>query len=102
MHFDKKQREADLAVVETVKTMVSEDYFSAISGWLNDTENGYIYEYHIVDEPQGEYQDEGGSYWEVLGGMWVDQYAGFTGDDYHGSIAIKINENSYLQVSFSM
>lgn len=102
-----KERKNTENILNEIKQIVDSDYLEAIMKFLYDEENGIWGGLKIVSEPIGEYQDEDQdddetNYWNVLKGMWVNQSCGYSGDDYNGSLEIKLKENLFLRCSFSL
>ncbi len=92
-------------ILSYLHSRLEPDYFIAINDWMADEENGIIGDLQIVNETIGEWQDESSGfakYWSVLKGMYVDQYCGYFGDDYSGSLEIKISDSEYLRASFQL
>lgn len=89
-------------ILNEIKKIVDSDYLEAIIKFIEDEENGIWGGLKIVTEPIGEYQDENGGYWDILKGMWVNQSCGYSGDDYNGSLEIKLKENLFLRCYFSL
>jgi hypothetical protein len=74
--------------------------FDEIEHVIEDSD--HTYDFKIVDEPKGEFQQE--DEYPVLGGIWVDQTTngGYTGDDFAGTVSIKIDNRNYLEFAYSM
>ena len=95
-------------LLENLKYQIPKTYFNAINEFLHDSENGIRGELKIVDKPTGEWQDEitehteEYDYWKELKGMYVDQSCGHSGDDYSGTLEIKIDSNRFLRCQFSL
>ncbi len=89
-------------VLSKVKELVGYEYFKSINEFLNDEENGIWGGLKIVETPIGDWQDEEGDYWDILKGMYVNQSCGYSGDDYNGTLTIKLNNNMYLSANFSL
>jgi hypothetical protein len=103
----KKQEENTDAILLVLSKKVEANYIEAIKKWLSDEDNGIYGNLKIVDAPIGEWQDEcneydDNDYWGVLKGMYVNQSCGYFGDDYYGTLEIKISESEYLRASFSL
>jgi hypothetical protein len=105
---NKKQEENSREVLSKIKPNVTIEYFDAINHFLHDEENGIWGDLKIVKKPIGEWQDEyqdeedETNYWNILKGMYVNQSCGYSGDDYNGTLEIKINDNQFLRCSFSL
>ena len=105
---NKKQEENSREVLSKIKPNVTEEYFNAINHFLHDTENGIWGDLKIVEKTIGEWQDEyqdeedETNYWDILKGMYVNQSCGYSGDDYNGTLEIKIHDNKFLRCSFSL
>jgi len=97
---EKKENEKIKKILELVKSKVSNGAYEEILYEIEVSE--YTYEYLITDKPKGEFQDCND--FEYLEGIWVDQITngGYTGDEFAGTVSIKISENEYLQFSYSM
>lgn len=104
---EEKERIQNEDVLSKIKPLVSENYFDAINLFLYDDEHGIWGNLMLVDKPIGEWQDElnewnDDTYWLVLKGMYVNQSCGYTGDDYNGTLEIKITDDLFLRCSFSL
>ena len=105
---NKKQEENSKEVLNKIKPNVTVEYFDAINHFLHDEENGIWGDLKIVKKPIGEWQDEyqdeedETNYWNILKGMYVNQSCGYLGDDYNGTLEIKIHDNQFLRCSFSL
>ena len=103
----KKEKENTELVLCEIEKLVSGEYLKAINAFLSDDENGIWGGLKIVEEPIGEWQDEyqdndEANYWNVLKGMFVNQSCGYSGDDYHGTLEVKITDKLLLRCSFSL
>lgn len=106
------KEESDRELENTNKILIEisdytdDDYLKCIKEWLEDEENGIWGNLKIVDKPIGEWQNEKNefeeSYWDILKGMYVNQSCGWTGDDYSGTLEIKLPNGKYLRASFSL
>ena len=97
---EKEQQEKEILVLEEVKAVVTPEMFEEIESCLVDSDNTYGYK--ITDKPQGEFQQE--DEYPALGGIWVDQTTngGMAGDDFAGTISIKLGENKYFEFGYWM
>ena len=103
MEEEYRQNEANkIAVLNELKQKVTPEYLEAINQWLEDPDNGIWGDLEITDKPIGEWQDESSDYWDTLKGMYVNQSCGYAGDDYHGTLEIKLPQNEFLRASFSL
>ena len=106
----KKESDKELENTNKILTEISiytnDEYLNCINEWLKDEENGIWGNLKIVDKPIGEWQNEKNefeeSYWDILKGMYVNQSCGWTGDDYNGTLEIKLPNGKYLRASFSL
>ena len=104
----KAQQENTIKVLSEVKELVPYPYFKAIEEFVQDEEHGIWGDLKIVKKPIGEWQDEyqdeedETNYWNILKGMYVNQSCGYLGDDYNGTLEIKIHDNQFLRCSFSL
>lgn len=96
-----KQVEKESFFLSTLKTNCSEEFFRNILLWISDEDNGINGGYEFIKTPKGSYEnlENEGNYWEVLKGMWIEQTKGVC-DDYYGTLAIKLENNTYLQVDY--
>ena len=99
---------ANNELLETLKYQLPKTYFKAINEFLNDAEHGIYGEIKIVEKPIGEWQyeineyTENQDYWNELKGMYVNQSCGYSGDDFSGTLEIKIDSNRLLRCLFSL
>lgn len=105
---DRRQNENTTKVLEYINKVVSENYFTAITAFLKDKENGIWGDLKLVESPIGEWQDEyqdeedDTNYWNILKGMYVYQRCGYSGDDYSGYLEVKVTNSLLLRCSFSL
>jgi len=105
---NEKENKNTNSVLLEVGKLVSDEYLNAINDFLKDEENGIWGNLKIVDKPIGEWQDEFQDeddetyYWNILKGMYVNQSCGYSGDDYNGTLEVKITDNLFLRCSFSL
>ena len=105
---NKKEEENTQKILSEIKDIVSSDYLESIKDFLKDEDNGIWGGLKLVDKPIGEWQDEyqdeedDTNYWNNLKGMYVNQSCGYSGDDYNGTLEIKITDKLFLRCSFSL
>ena len=86
----REQEKKDAEILEKVKDSVSTAYFKHIEFELEDSEHPT--NYRIIEAPIGvEQYDEDNHYT-----IWVDQSCGETGDNYSGTVCMKVSDNEYL------
>lgn len=83
-----EQENKDAEVLETIKQQVSAEQFENIKFELEESE--HTSNYQIVDTPIGMPQCEEDYT------LWINQSCGETGDNYSGTLCIKISDNKYL------
>lgn len=95
---EKERHELNIIILDIIKSQVSEKVFSDINFVLDES---YTYDYKIVDMAYGEYQEED---LKELEGYWVDQTTdgGLTGDEFAGTVSIKLKKDMYFQFSYQM
>ena len=104
----KTQTENSNKVLVEIKNLVSNEYFKSVEEFVKDEEHGIWGDLKLVKKPIGEWQDEyqdeedETNYWNILKGMYVNQSCGYSGDDYNGTLEIKITDNLFLRCSFSL
>lgn len=94
---DNEEKERVLAIVKTkVTKQVYDDILYAIV--MSD----FTHSFKLTDKPKGDFQPDH-EYIE-LEGIYVNQTTdgGMTGDEFAGTISIKITENEFLQFSYAM
>ena len=98
--FEKEGKEADDNVLNTVKGFLSEDQFEDVLNLLEECYN--TYNYSIEDKPKGDYQEE--EDYPNLVGIWVNQTTngGYSGDEFAGTISVKLSNDKYFQFYYSM
>lgn len=86
-----------MAVLKTVKSMVTEEVFLDIEQAMADS---YNREFKIVDQPLGQAEDQG----YCFGDIYIDQTTcgGFCGDDFAGTIGIPLPNGKFFQFCYSM
>ena len=89
-----------MGVLETVESLVTPEMFKDIEDAILHSE--YAYNYKITDAPKGEFQQE--DEYPALGGIWVDQTTngGYSGDDFAGTVSVKIDDRNYFEFTYSM
>ena len=92
----KKQKESDNLVLSELKKITSKESYQDILDYIKDCEGGTDFEFII--NPYGDYQEEPYSF----KGAWINQSCGMCGDDYSGTIIIKIKEDKYFSFYFAM
>ena len=93
----KKQIDKDNAILKQVETMVSAKDFEDIKAELK--EDGYVYDFSIVDEPNGDKQND-----EAFenGFSYVDQSSGSSCDSYYGTVCIPVSQTQFFRFNFSI
>jgi hypothetical protein len=94
-----KQSLEDQKILDLVRTKVTELAFKEIEDCLN--EDGYCYGFEIVGEPEGELE-EFDEFKHIS--VYVNQTTngGYSGDDFAGTVSIKIGESEYFKFRYSM
>ena len=96
-----KEHEINQNVLKEVKKIVSNKHFEDICEYLKECD--YTSQYEITEsEPDERYhQKEGLDYIEEA---WVDQYTngGHTGDEFAGSVWLKIKPKKWFKFNYSM
>ena len=88
-----KQHRNDTLVIRAVKNNIPKKVFRRLNKEIYESE--YYTNFRILHEPIGEYQ---GKEREV----WVDQYVGPLGDDYHGTVCFELPDKTFLAWDYSM
>lgn len=96
--MDKKDNDF---LYNTVKPLLSEKQFNDVLQLLEDSD--WTYSYSIKDKPKGEYQEDPDDYPEIKG-YWADQTinGGYTGDDFQGTVSVKLSDGRYFEFHYSM
>lgn len=87
----------DQKVWEEVKKIVTPAFFKLIEEEIQESEGGW--DFKIVDEPEGVYQDS------VDGiKVWVNQTenGGYSGDSFSGTVSVELPNKKYLQWDYAM
>lgn len=86
--------------LEMISKRVGKVTYADISQIIKDSD--YTYSYRLTEEPIGKYQCE--DCYGGIKGYWVNQTTngGYSGDEFAGSISIKISEGEYLTFNYSM
>ena len=91
-----EQEKKDAEVLENIKLEVSAEQFENIKFELEESE--HTSNYKIVYEPVGIPQHESeGDYI-----IWINQSCGETGDNYSGTVCIKLSIRKYLMWDYWM
>lgn len=100
VNMDKKDIEEKERILSIVKPKVSKQVYEDILYAIVLAE--YTHSFKLVNKPKGEFQT--GSEYIELDGTYVNQTTdgGMTGDEFAGTISIKITDKEYLQFSYSM
>lgn len=93
--FRKNQR-----LLNAIKSVKGEAFHKELEEVIYSSE-GIVGVAEIVKTPVGNYQDEGG---ELIPGIWVDQTTngGYTGDEFAGTVCVKIDDRRYFKFNYSM
>ena len=91
----KLAREKDLKILTEAKKHLSKRAISFLSDYMEECDNHF--DYNIVDEPNGNKQDEGEGFF-----VWVNQYVngGYLGDDFEGDCYFELNNGKYFKWSY--
>lgn len=82
-------------IFDILKETLCDDFIKDIYECVEECDGGY--DFKIVDNPCGDFQEEG---WDFIKHIYVDQSCGVCGDDYYGEVYIPLPENKYLQFSY--
>ena len=88
------QYNQDQAILNKIKDCVDTEYYKDIEFELEESEHPS--NYRIVEHPIGSCQNEGNY------NIWVDQSCGCSGDDYSGTVCMKLQDNRYLMWNYWM
>ena len=91
-----EQEKKDAEVLETIKQQVSAEQFENIKAELEEDEN--TSNYRIVYEPIGTPQHESDGDYTI----WINQSCGETGDDYSGTVCMKLKDGKYFMWDYWM
>ena len=91
---ENEQYDNDQALLKKIKECVDPEYFKDIEFELKESEHPS--NYRIVDKPIGSCQNEGNY------DIWVDQSCGYFGDDYSGTVCMKLKDDKYLMWDYWM
>jgi len=83
-----EQFNKDNAFIEELKGIVTPEYFEKIKYHL--IESDHTKNYRFVEEPIGDKQNEGDCF------IWVDQSCGACGDDYYGTVCMRVKDRKYF------
>lgn len=106
LDYAKEVRRSNKRLMRVIKRIKSPSFYRGLSAYLRELkDNCYGSEnmkYKITRTPRGKYQTENGCGRE-LKGVWCEQWSvGMDGDSYEGFVSIKLRENRFLTVNFSM
>lgn len=91
-----EQEKKDAELLRHVKSSISDSDFKHIESEMEESEHPS--NYRIVDSPVGEPQYDEIYHYTI----WVDQSCGETGDNYSGTVCIKVSDNEYLMWDYWM
>jgi len=98
---EKEQSDKDAFILDKVaKGLLSEGEFCDLEILITESDDTSYYS--IENEPNGEYQEDYD--YRFLKGYWVNQTTngGYTGDEYAGTISVKLSNGKYFQFHYSM
>ena len=80
--------------------MVTDEEFEEIEDVIEMSENAF--DFSIEEKPLGEFQRE--EEYDHIEGIWVNQTTngGYIGDEFAGTISIKIQDDKYFQFHYYM
>lgn len=95
-----QQKQKDKQVLEIAKGLLSPSAYKELLMVIEDSENTWGFK--IEDSPVGKFQMED-EYPELIG-IWVNQTTngGMSGDEYAGTVSVKLKNNSYFKFFYSM
>lgn len=98
-------RKSNRRLMRVIKHVLGNSFHRSITAYLNDLKNGCNYPefmlYELVNKTTGQYQEE--NWGKHLKGVWCQQWSsGCEGDSWGGYVYIKLRENKYLRVNYSM
>lgn len=87
-------------ITNALQTKVSDEFLAEIVEVVIESE--YTFGFKSTTKPIGIYQEE--DELENIKGIWVNQTTngGYTGDEFAGTVSVKITDIEYLQFSYSM
>lgn len=97
---EKEQSEKDKSVLKIASWLLTYDEFEDLKELIHDSDTTSYYS--IEAKPKGEYQVD--SDYNFLKGYWVNQTinGGYVGDEYAGTISVKLLNDKYFQFHYSM
>lgn len=86
-------------ILDKIKELVTPEEYGDILSILEDS--GHTFHFKITDKPKGKYQKED---LDHIKGLWVNQTTngGYMGDEFRGTISIKLPNEKYFQFNYSM
>lgn len=96
MKEQREQEKKDFYILNHVKNCTSEADFKNIKYELEDSEHPS--NYRIVNAPVGEPQYDEEDHYTI----WINQSCGETGDNYSGTVCMKISDNEYFMWDYWM
>lgn len=91
--LENEQYRKDVLLIRSVKKTIPKKLFKKLSTEIYESES--YSNFRILPEPVGEFQ--GGDR-----NVWVDQYVGYFGDDFHGTVCFELPDKTYLAWDYSM
>ena len=99
MEYEQQINDNNVKMLKVVESKVTSEAYKEILQELDISEN--TFDYKIVDKPKGEIQKFDENEHIVV---YVNQTTngGYTGDEFAGTVSIKLNETEFFQYSYSM
>lgn len=95
---DNRQYQQRLEILSKIESKVTKEQYEDILTAIKESE--YTFNFKITDKPKGAFQDD----YDHIDGIWVNQTTngGWTGDEFAGTVSIKIQDDEYLEFEYSM
>ena len=88
---EEEQHRKDTLFLSTIENSISKEVFQKLNAEIQESES--YSNLRIIDKPIGEPQDKG---------VWVNQFVGCSGDDYHGTVCFELPDKTFLAWDYSM
>ena len=97
---EREETEINASILNVARFFLSENKFNDVETLIS--ESGFTSHYAIKNKPNGKYRKD--SDYKFIRGYWANQTTngGYIGDEYAGTISIRLSNGQYFQFNYSM